>query len=90
MHERHARQVGSNAADLGLVVGRMLVPVIELVMAAGLGSPEAYEEVRSLIGNVLRIYRSVEGLSVLDSRPAVKELVTALRRRRQGCSEAKI
>jgi len=63
-----------------------LVPVIEVAMAAGPGSPEAYAEVISVIGNVLRIYRSVKVLSVLDSRPAVKELVMALRRARAAAA----
>ena len=73
VHEQHARQVGSNPADLGLVV--------EVAMGSGPGSPDVYEEVMSVIGNALQIYRSCERLSMLDSRPAVKEPVMALRRR---------
>ena len=71
VREQHAGQASLNAADLYLVVGWTLIPVIEVAMAAGLGSPEAYEELMSVVGNVLRIYSSVERLSVLDSRPAV-------------------
>jgi hypothetical protein len=53
--------------------------VIEVAMVVGPGSLEAYRELMSVIGNVLRTCRPVEGLAVLDSRPAAKTPVVALR-----------
>jgi hypothetical protein len=72
VREQHGWRSSLNTADVYLVVGWTLFALVKVAVAAGPGSLEAYEELMSVIDNVLRICRPVEGLSVLDSHWAAQ------------------